>query len=85
MAIQLGDKARDKVTGFEGICVARTDWISGCARLTLQPNVGKDGKVPDGQTFDEPMLELVKAGALKMGPKNTGGPRPEPNRASAPR
>ena len=83
--IQLGDKARDTVTGFEGICVARTDWISGCARLTLQPPTGKDGKIPDAQTFDEPMLALVKRAALAVGPKNSGGPRPEPMRTSTPR
>ena len=82
--IQLGDKARDTVTGFEGICVARTDWISGCARLTLQPPTSKDGKIPDAQTFDEPMLALVKRAALAVGPKKTGGPRPEPTRASTP-
>lgn len=85
MSIQLGDKARDKVTGYEGICVARTDWISGCARLTLQPPAGKDGKIPDAQTFDEPMLELVKAQVLPTGPQKKGGPRPEPTRATAPR
>lgn len=83
--INLGDEAKDRVSGFKGVCVARTEWISGCARLTLQPPTGKDGKIPDAQTFDEPMLELVKAAKIAMGPKITGGPRPEPTQRQAPR
>lgn len=83
--INLGDTARDRVSGFKGVCVAITQWISGCARVTLQPPAGKDGKIPDAQTFDEPMLELVKAKTVAMGPTKTGGPRPEPSTAAAPR
>lgn len=81
--IGLGDEARDKVTGFKGICVAITQWISGCARVTLQPPMGKDGKHPEAQTFDEPMVELVKFAKVAVGPMKTGGPRPEPARAAA--
>jgi hypothetical protein len=84
MRINLGDKAACTITGFTGICVARTEWISGCTRVTLQPAVDKDGKVPDGQTFDEPMLKVVKAGAIALGPKDTGGPRPAPTRQATP-
>lgn len=83
--INLGDTARDRVSGFKGVCVAITQWISGCARVTLQPPTGKDGKIPDAQTFDEPMLELVKAQAVAMGPTKTGGPRPAPTTSAAPR
>ena len=54
------DTARDRVSGFKGICICRTEWISGCTRVGLQAPVGKDGKVPDTQHFDEPMLEVVK-------------------------
>lgn len=64
--VELGDLVRCKITGFEGICVARTEWISGCARITLQPPCGKDGKVPEGQTFDEPMVEVKKRAKLKV-------------------
>lgn len=84
MTIQLGDKVKDSVTGFIGLCVARTEWISGCARLTLQPAVGKDGKIPESQTFDEPQLRVIKAGVLKRETANPGGPRPEPVQAKTP-
>jgi hypothetical protein len=77
--IQLGDKARDTITGFTGICVAKTEWLHGCTRVTLQPDkIGKDGKIPESHTFDEPQLEPVKPKFFKRGRTDTGGPRPEP-------
>lgn len=78
--INLGDKAKDMVTGFEGICVARTEWLNGCTRITLQSDKLKEGVPGDNYTFDEPQLRLVKAGAVKPGPKDTGGPIPTPKR-----
>lgn len=80
--IELGMRVRDKVSGFEGVAVARTDWLSGCTRYSLQPKVDKDGKLPDVQGFDEPQLEVVtekKVAATSPGVP-PGGPRPEPQR-----
>lgn len=43
--IQLGDIARDTVTGYQGTVIARTEWLNGCWRLTLQSNtLDKEGK-----------------------------------------
>ena len=52
MSVQLGDLCKDTVTGFEGVCVARTEWLNGCWRMTLQSaKLDKDGKPrnPDAQ------------------------------------
>ena len=82
--IKLGDRAKDKMTGFAGIVVAETQWLHGCRRLTIQPEKLKDGKVVESMTFDEPQLQLVKTNAFN-GSHDTGGPRPEPQRHNAPR
>ena len=85
MSIQLGDKAKDQVTGFEGICVARTEWLNGCIRVTLQSDkLDKDGKPQDGQTFDEPQLVVTKARKVSCGPRDTGGPASTPRQHSGP-
>lgn len=90
--INVGDSAKDTITGFTGVVVARTEWLNGCARLTIQPSqLDKDGKPIDTFTFDEMQLEFVSA-RLVEGPlradrepfRATGGPRPEPSRASDP-
>jgi len=82
--IELGDIARDTITGFQGVVVARTKWLHGCERITLQPKEMKDGKPIDNYSFDVPQCELVQSSAHR-GTDDTGGPRPEPVRASAPR
>ena len=80
MKINLGDKAKDVVTSFEGICVARTEWLNGCTRIGLQSDKLKDGLPTEPQWFDEPQLILTKVKKVTPGPKNTGGPIPTPKR-----
>lgn len=85
MQINVGDTAKDTITGFEGVVVARTEWLNGCARLTIQPRgLDKDGKVMDSNTFDEAQLQLVAAKNHEA-KRDTGGPRPEPVRNADPR
>ena len=84
MKIQLGDRVRDTLTGFAGIAVAETQWLHGCRRITIQPEKLNDGKVVEAMTFDEPQIVVVKEG-VASGKRDTGGPRPEPQRQSAPR
>jgi hypothetical protein len=74
--IILGCEYRDRVSGFKGIAVAKTEWLNGCARINLQPKVGKDGKVPDSYTFDEPQLDKIGTGIKRKYSANTGGPLP---------
>ena len=81
--VDLGDECKDVVTSFVGIAIARTEWLNGCARVMLQPPVGKDGKCPDPVQFDEPQLLIIKKQKVD-GPKQvetslktsgrTGGP-----------
>ena len=64
--IELGDEAQDAVTGFKGIVVAETRWLYGCNRFTLQPAVGKDGKVPESATLRRASRETCESeGASK--------------------
>lgn len=84
MTIKLGDKARDIVTGFTGVCTTRSEYISGCTRVSLQPPVGEDGKIPDPGHFDEPMCEVIVEQGVKPMPTDRGGPRPAPSQHAAP-
>jgi hypothetical protein len=81
--VNLGDEAQDPITGYKGVCICRTEWISGCTRIGLQAPMGKDGKVPDPQHFDEPMLKVLKTQKFAPTAKDTGGPRPAPVSAPA--
>jgi hypothetical protein len=85
MRVQLGDECRDTISGFSGVCVARTEWLNGCWRITLQPQALDNGKLLPNETFDEFQIEVTKRGAAPVGSKDTGGPRGNPMRASDPR
>lgn len=69
MKIELGDKVKHLYTGFTGIAVARTTYISGCDRISVVPQVKKDGSLAESTMFDEPELVVIKRGNVKKQPK----------------
>jgi len=71
---KLGSKLKDAVTGFEGICVVRNQWLNNCNQYGLQPETLKDdGGVKDKGWFDEPQLRVVEKEVHKEH-RSTGGP-----------
>lgn len=95
MTIRLGQEVRDRVTGFKGFAVCKTEWLNGCVRWGLQAPIDKDGKFPDTVSVDEQQLEVVNTAHVLAVPEpaeelsevvcKVGGPYPEPKRAEAPR
>lgn len=59
--IKLGAKAKDKVTGFEGIVIGKINYLFGCNQYGLSPEA-KDGKVLDSAWFDEGRIEIIGPG-----------------------
>jgi hypothetical protein len=74
--LKLGDKVKDRITGFTGIVVARTDWLYGCVRFVVQPQTMHDGKPVEPLSFDEDSLEMQEPESLTdSAVKATGGDR----------
>lgn len=64
---EIGDKVRDTVTLFEGIIVGITQWTTGCARASVQPQMSpkavKDGeKIRDAYSIDCLTLMMLEPG-----------------------
>jgi len=59
--IKLGSFVIDQVTGLEGIAENRASYLYGCDRYFVQPQVDKDGKVPEGRMVDDPQLKVTDA------------------------
>lgn len=80
--VALGDEVEDTVTGLRGIVVARTEWLNGCLRATIQPPIGEDKKLPAAESFDHEQLAVITAKkvAPKAEEKRTNGPMPTPRR-----
>lgn len=80
--IKLGDKVKDMVTGYVGVAIAKTIWLNGCVRFTLQSDKFHDGKPVDTLCVDEPQLEVVGQGTVDKPEfaEPSGGPHPKPDR-----
>lgn len=55
----LGYRARDCVTGFEGVVASVTFDLYGCIQAILNPGMQQDGKLGDPQWFDVNRLEII--------------------------
>ena len=87
-AFAVGDQARDPLTGFEGVIVARAVYLFGCVQLCLSPKVGEDGAYREAHWFDEPRLDLVEVGTILpedvSDPSDPGGPARGPVKSTPP-
>ena len=55
-----GKKAKDKVTGFEGVITAKALYMYGCSQYLLTPKVDREGKKQVGEWFDEGRIEIFE-------------------------
>ena len=60
LKFKIGDKLKDVVTDFEGICLGISLYATGCVHYGLQGPMAKDGSIPDWVWFDEMRLKLLK-------------------------
>lgn len=56
--MQLGDKAKDVVTGFTGIVTGCCEYLTGCRQFCLQPPA-VDGEFKASHWFDESRIEYL--------------------------
>lgn len=62
--IKLGQKARDKITGFEGVLIGRYQSLTGPDRYGIAP-MAKDGQeLRAEEFFDEARIELIGDGPM---------------------
>ena len=79
--IEMQDHVRDRVTGVEGIVTGIHQYVTGCARASVQPPF-KDGKLPDAIGCDVLTLEVVSPGPRPERPvtaASVGGPQRDPH------
>jgi hypothetical protein len=77
--IEPGDRVKDKVSGFTGICTARYEFLNRCVRIEVSPEgLDKDGNPAPGKVFDEHSLEVVARGVVARPPASIPDPHPTP-------
>lgn len=58
---KLGKKAKDILTGFEGIITSKHSYLTGCTQYGIQPPM-KDGNLSDMRYFDEGRIQITGDG-----------------------
>lgn len=56
---KIGLKARDRISGFEGVISTIGFDLYGCVQAVLSPEVDKDGELKDNHWFDFKRLEIL--------------------------
>lgn len=79
---ELGTPVKDKITGYKGIIVGRSQFLTGCNRYAVQSKKLKDDKPAEFVYFDENQIDAVGT-PISLGEKKEkeekkepGGPQP---------
>lgn len=84
--INVGDLAKDTITGFEGVIVAKCQYLFGCSRVLIEPcALQENGQPHESCWFDIYRIEIVKekyfSKNVESAQKNDpGGPQDNPIR-----
>ena len=73
--INLEDTVIDRITGLKGKATAFAQFVTGCARVQIQPPIDKDGKVPETVWCDVLTVEVGVESFAQTAPAKTGGPQ----------
>jgi len=70
----LGKKVKCTITGFTGVIISRTQWLTNCNTYGVKSQTLKDGKPMESVWFDEPTLQIVDEVPVMKESRSTGGP-----------
>ncbi len=70
-----GKKAKDILTGFEGIAIGYCSYNTGCNQVLLSPPITKDGDYRKSQWFDEQRIKFLRGKKIVL--NNTTNPGPD--------
>ena len=63
--IDLGDKAKDAITGFAGVVTGICHYLTGCSQASIQPLVDEKGGFTEARWFDVDRLQVVEKNAVQ--------------------
>ena len=66
--ISFGSLVQDKVSGFKGFVVFRVEHIHKCVRYGVQPEIDKEGKLPEIKNIDGLDLEIIAPPKADLSP-----------------
>ena len=81
--LKMGQKVKDRITGFTGIITGMCSHITGCDTIGVNPGIDKDGKLQEVNWFDWTRLEIldvsnVMESSMAISAAAPGGPQDHP-------
>ena len=76
--VELGQKVKDSITGFEGIATGKCIYLNGCIQIQVRPIELRDGRMIDSEWIDEQRLTNTSE-ATNGGPQDTPPSLSTPN------
>jgi len=58
---QIGDRVKEKITGYAGVVTAKCEYITGCKQVLVNPPLKADGGYEDPRWFDEDRVDVTEA------------------------
>jgi hypothetical protein len=80
MAIKLGQKVKDIISGFEGVVTGHVEYITGCNQALVQPAAKPDGDFVDNRWIDDDRLRIVNAEPISLKITHAGPDTQAPRR-----
>lgn len=71
--LKIGLKAKDIITGFNGVIIGKCSYITGCDQYLIQPEL-KDGSWVESRWLDENRLEVVCSDVIELDTNSNKGP-----------
>lgn len=76
----IGDKVKNRVSGFEGVITGRAEYLNGCRQYLISPPVDEKDGYRDAVWCDEQTLDVTETGlfvdpfSATSAPATAGGP-----------
>jgi len=69
---EVGSEVVDSISGYSGIIIYRSQWLSNCNTYGVKSKEIKDGRPIEPVQFDEPQLNLIEPDVIEKN-QDTGG------------
>ncbi|WP_369913935.1 hypothetical protein AB8810_12975 [Xanthomonas sp. NCPPB 3005] len=76
----LGSTVTDRITGFNGVAVGHVEYLTGCNQTLVVPRVDSEGKLREGQWFDDQRLQVNELASVWLDNSATPGHDAAPSR-----
>lgn len=81
--VGMGDLVEDTITGFSGVVIARTEYLTGCNQVHIQPVTKTPDEIKTGAWLDVERVRVLEKDKVSQSTRRGGADVPKPPRLRA--